>query len=346
MNAARQYIFDEPFFLQWHITGACNQSCSHCYRGTAASADLPFESLLIILDGFTALLASIGRPGRIQFTGGEPFLSPHLFALINRATSRGISTRILSNGTCITNDHHAQLKATKCDTVQVSIDGTEQAHDGVRGSGSWRAAWDGVARLRAAGFTVTINMTLSRANAADVRAVGERAASCAHRFAAGRLVPAGKAAANDMLDPAGLRACFDAIHAVKRRHRSLDVPLRDPVWHEYLRVSPARYPHAVHGCSAGYNGLAIEADGTVYPCRRLPISLGNALETPLTDLWRTAPLLALLRDRDALTGSCGKCPRRWLCGGCRGIAWAVSNDCTAEDPQCFRQTGLRRWLPW
>jgi sulfatase maturation enzyme AslB (radical SAM superfamily) len=48
------------------------------------------------------------------------------------------------------------------------------------------------------------------------------------------------------------------------------------------------------------------------------------------------PLMQALRDRNRLAGKCGKCRLRWLCGGCRGIAYAISDDPLAEDPQCFR----------
>ena len=42
----------------------------------------------------------------------------------------------------------------------------------------------------------------------------------------------------------------------------------------------------------------------------------------------------MMRDRDALEGKCGYCNYRFVCGGCRARAYAVTGNYMAEEPFC------------
>ncbi len=94
------------------------------------------------------------------------------------------------------------------------------------------------------------------------------------------------------------------------------------------------------GCAAGVSGLTIRPDGTMNPCRRLNIPIGNLRKDSIRDIWATSEVLCSLRDKSKYKGKCGKCNRWANCRGCRAIAYAYSqsvgkNDFLAEDPQCF-----------
>ena len=80
--------------------------------------------------------------------------------------------------------------------------------------------------------------------------------------------------------------------------------------------------------------------GDVYPSGFLPLTVGNVRERPLTELYRTSPLLRSLRDRDGLGGRCGRCEFRQVCGGSRAQAYAATGDPLAADPNCaYRPAG-------
>jgi radical SAM protein with 4Fe4S-binding SPASM domain len=94
----------------------------------------------------------------------------------------------------------------------------------------------------------------------------------------------------------------------------------------------------VGGCSAGVSGLTFLSDGTIVPCRRLPIPLGNIKFDAIREIWATSPVLDALRDRSRYAGKCGAC-RQWAtCRGCRAIAAAARlrgpDSLLAADPQC------------
>ena len=71
-------------------------------------------------------------------------------------------------------------------------------------------------------------------------------------------------------------------------------------------------------CIIGRDGLCIMPDGTVLPCRRFPIPVGNLLRDPL---------------QENLKGKCGRCGIE-DCRGCRSLALALTSDPFAEDPHC------------
>jgi radical SAM protein with 4Fe4S-binding SPASM domain len=94
------------------------------------------------------------------------------------------------------------------------------------------------------------------------------------------------------------------------------------------------------GCAAAFSGLTILPDGTITPCRRLPVPIGNVRRDSLREVWATSEVLQRLRDQGSYRGKCGTCSRWNVCRGCRAIAYAYAHlqgqaDYLAEDPQCF-----------
>lgn len=334
----------EPFYLQWHLTDRCNLECRHCYRA-APKTDLTFPDVTAILDNFLEFRKTLPQPrARVQITGGEPLLSPHLIPLLDAVAAAGLAARVLTNGTLVTDELARELKRVRVQAVQVSIDGDRSAHDGLRGAGNYDRAVAGIGTLKRRGLAVTVAMTLSRASVAGLPAVLDLAARRADRIGFHRLVPCGRGEQmrEEVLAPAEIFAAYSTIRRFQDERPELEYSLRDPLWKPWFdRALPDRF---VDGCSAGWGGICIDNDGTVFPCRRLPLPLGNALQDDLTALWGSE-LMDELRDRDRLGGKCGACHLRRQCGGCRAIARAATGDHLAADPQCFDASGpARRWL--
>jgi radical SAM protein with 4Fe4S-binding SPASM domain len=87
-------------------------------------------------------------------------------------------------------------------------------------------------------------------------------------------------------------------------------------------------------CIIGTDGLCIMPEGTVYPCRRFPISIGNLLDTPLKQIWEESEVLEKVKKKENLKGKCGRCKMK-DCRGCRSLALALTGDYLAEDPHCW-----------
>jgi len=87
-------------------------------------------------------------------------------------------------------------------------------------------------------------------------------------------------------------------------------------------------------CIVGTDGIAVMPDGSVFPCRRFPIKIGNLLEESLYDIWNKSYVLKRLREKKILKGKCHGCKIK-DCTGCRALAFAMTGDYMAEDPLCI-----------
>ena len=88
--------------------------------------------------------------------------------------------------------------------------------------------------------------------------------------------------------------------------------------------------------------LFTSSKGEIYPSKGLRISAGNVRQIKLKDVYHSAPLFDGLRDPANLKGKCNDCEFKWLCGGSRARAWAVSGDMFSEEPCCSYFPGAAR----
>jgi radical SAM protein with 4Fe4S-binding SPASM domain len=275
-------------------------------------------------------------------TGGEPFLRPDLFAILERMAGIGFEIYVLSNGTVITPERARRLAELKVNGVQVSLEGPQEIHEAIRGPGSFAAALAGIRTLMDAGVQVSLNATLSRVNAGYFRDLVELARSLGvPRLGFSRLVPSGQGRAmlDQMLSTPQVKELYEEVLSLKID--GLEITTGDPMAAQMGTPAPAEVEaFPCGGCSAGVAGLTILADGTVVPCRRLHLPLGKVGQDSLREIWAASKVLEALRDQSRYSGKCGACARWSDCRGCRAIAYEYAcsqgrPDFLAPDPQCF-----------
>jgi MoaA/NifB/PqqE/SkfB family radical SAM enzyme len=348
---AIQSPFD--FLIQWHLTERCNLSCRHCYQTERCTEELALadirrgiEEIAEMFDAWAGFYAVSFAPS-FNITGGEPLLRGDLFEILSELRRRGYESFLLTNGTLVDRERARLLADFDVKGVQVSIEGCEDIHDSIRGAGSFARSADGVEHLLDAGLKVTLNVTLSRLNAKSLKKVVLFASHLGvQRVGFSRLVPAGRGGslAAEMLSAQEVKELYESIFALDIRN--LDIVTGDPVASQFrsaTRVSKKKKKGGeapFGGCAAGVSGLTFLPDGTIVPCRRMPVPIGNLKTDSLRELWAASPVLEALRDRSRYTGKCGACSRWESCRGCRAIAYAYAksrgeDDFLAEDPQCF-----------
>lgn len=337
------------FFIQWHLTERCNLRCKHCYQEGQNIAEMPLAEISRIVDEVSEMIQDWQEAYGIEFlrsfnvTGGEPFLRADIFVILEKMVSRGFEVYVLSNGTLISPEKARILADLGIKGVQVSLEGPEEIHDAIRGAGSFSASLSGIQHLLDAGLKVSLNTTLSQINADYVMSlVGLAASLGVQRLGFARLVPSGRGLGllQKMLSPGQVKQLYETIFALQVR--GLEMVSGDPVAAQMSSLAELGDTGDIPsgGCAAGVAGLTLLPDGTITPCRRLNIPLGQVPQDSLREIWAVSPVLALLRDKGQYQGKCGACHRWAQCRGCRAIAYAYSlargaPDFLADDPQCF-----------
>jgi MoaA/NifB/PqqE/SkfB family radical SAM enzyme len=84
--------------VEWNLGKRCNYDCSYCpseiHDNTSAHTDIE------VLKKAVDTLASLGKPVRLSFTGGEPCVHPKFDELVRYAKYKGISwISVTTNGT-------------------------------------------------------------------------------------------------------------------------------------------------------------------------------------------------------------------------------------------------------
>ncbi|MGO8714956.1 MAG: SPASM domain-containing protein [Smithella sp.] len=218
--------------------------------------------------------------------------------------------------------------------MQISLEGPDaNFNDQVRGEGNFIRVVAAIQMLRENHIDVSIMNTLNRGNVSAIQDIVNLAADLgAGCISFERLIPAGngKSMVGQMLISSELRDAFQIISKLALQEKRLRVLTYRPLF--ALFGSDASLGAM---CSIGTNALTIMHDGTVFPCRRLPLPLGNILDEGLFKIWYDSKILWEIRDCRNLKGKCNGCDIISSCRGCRAMAYSVTGDYLAEDPQCW-----------
>jgi radical SAM protein len=375
LRRPRLDVAERPFLVIWEATQACPLACAHC-RAEARPDRHPDELTTDRATELMAQVAGFGRPAPLfVITGGDPFQRPDLFELVRRGTDLGLAVSVSPSGTpTLTPAALRGLSEAGARAVALSVDAaTAAGHDGFRGVdgvfGWTMAAWSAAADL---GLKVQINTTVSRRTVRDLPLIAELVRDRgALLWSVFLLVPTGRGRSLAALDAAEVEDVLHALYDVGGT-----VPVKTTEAHHFRRVWLQRQVLAARGLhapallrlgplydrlrrglderglldgdrvrrppmqvSAGRGFVFVSHVGAVHPSGFLTVDAGNLRDRTLAEIYRDAPLFTTMRDPGQLSGRCGRCEFRTVCGGSRSRAYAATGDLLAEDPACAYEPG-------
>ncbi|MDW2975104.1 MAG: radical SAM protein [Alphaproteobacteria bacterium] len=316
------------FHLQWHLLNACNLRCKHCYDWKNKTQTLNIKQMFKVYDDFVFFVKNVGAQAEISLTGGEPTLFKDLIPLIEYIKSRDVFAQIyiLSNGYNLFSDELLECCIKHNVGVQISLDGLEEKHDEIRGTGAFAKSIATIKQLISKGISTTVHCVLMKRNidgvAEFIRFLDPMGLS---RINFSTLIPIGPGAAEAAATPQELKKCMEMIVEMQSTTKARIIGER-PLW-------------ALVGgsgiCPIGDKTLTVDAAGNMMPCRRLPMVMGNVLEDNLLEVWLKNDFLNKMRDKKKNLEKCGTCKFLERCGGCRAMAAAVTGNPLAADPYCW-----------
>lgn len=152
----------DVFQIYLVLTLACNLSCPHCIRSFSknnSKDSIDFNALSRIFKDINKIIPNV----QLILTGGEPTIHKDFFPIIELALAEFKKVYICSNGV-INKDILDKLCLNKNVTIQISLDGTKDIHDLIRGKGSFDHAIKTIKLLLEKEIPVMISSTVNKNN--------------------------------------------------------------------------------------------------------------------------------------------------------------------------------------
>jgi radical SAM protein with 4Fe4S-binding SPASM domain len=302
-------------------------------------SDLDWSGLKKISDNLLDTLKEWDQKACIHVTGGEPLLRPELFQLLDHLDqqSKVEELGIITNGLLIDRERVRRLSDfPKLKKIKISLDGADaETNDAIRSKGAFEKVMHNISLARnEKRFEIILMFTVMKKNFRNLPFLFKLCQdSGIDGLIIERFIPLGKGRGimNEVL---GKKEWNEMIGMLLNFFLA-DEEERPFLPYQAFQISfDGEEPELLGApCVVGVDGLCIMPEGNVFPCRRLPISIGNLLETPLKQIWNESDTLEKLRKKKNLKGKCGTCEMR-ECRGCRSLAFALTGDCLGEDPHC------------
>jgi len=354
--------FVAPLLVVWNFTQACDLSCRHCYQNAAhwpAPDEMTLQEKLDLVDQ----MAEAGVPF-LAIAGGEPLVSKDLLPTLEHARKRGIHVTLATNGTLLTSEMVARLKAVGVKYIEVSIDSLRpEEHDAFRGlNGAWARSIQGIRNSVDGGVRTGLAACFTRDTIDQVDDVVKFAIDLGcQTFSHFNFIPVGRGRhiLERDLHP-GQREIVVRKLARHLQEGKINVISTAPQFGRSCVVYGSQdgvfaTGHAgrgegrktmvlsryIGGCGAGRCYCCVQPNGIVTPCVYMSSEkVGDLRRQRLLEIWN-CELFDVLSDREDRGDHCGVCDYRNYCGGCRARALSYTGDVTAGDPGC--SFNLHEW---
>lgn len=325
-----------PLGLLAELTHRCPLGCPYCSN----PLELDTRAGELSTDEWKRVFSQASVMGVLQvhLSGGEPASRRDLPELVAHCAAEGLYTNLITSGVGLSEPMLKALYDAGLDHVQLSIQDSEpDSADVIAGyKGAFRVKQEVARRVVEAGFPLTINAVMHRANIARASAMvdlalawGARRVEIAHAQYYGWAIPN---RAMLMPDRADAEA---AIAAVEQKREALAG--RIVIDH----VLPDYYANRPKACMGGWGRrtLNVTPSGKVLPCHAaesIPgLEFWTVREHALEAIWRDAPAFNAFRGTDWMKEPCRSCDRREVdFGGCRCQAMMIAGDPREADPVC------------
>ncbi|MBP1549981.1 MAG: radical SAM protein [Oscillospiraceae bacterium] len=322
MEYIRKFKKENVRIVYLVITQKCNLKCSFCIRGKEGTecSTLSMENVIRYLNEIRNLNDDI----TLIITGGEATLHPQFREIMEKSTELFSKVILCSNGTIYERlvDNSDLLR--KC-RVQISIDGSVDYHNLLRGKDAYQKSRKTIEYLAAQKIDVSVAATVSKDNIAsmcemfdDMYSVGVRA------FKLSKEMPGGYAADRED-NQLSYREWNDFCDEFRRytSERTVSISMKKSfpfIAHNLNMNGVSDDMLSKAGCKAGITMLYIYPDRKVYGCPMLEeYPLLDLDRNTLSDLEKKYTECSLYDYSVDSASACNSCKYKEICrSGCPG----------------------------
>lgn len=348
-----QFDLDQhPLTVVWETT--IPQASDRLDSQTASSPLTDSEA-----EGLIRQVAELGAPTLVF--AGEPLKRSGIHSFVRYAASCDLHPNMLITASPeLTRKDIADLKKAGLFRLGLVLEGsTAELHDAACGiPGSFERTLEALRWANNHNLMLQVQTTLRRQNWHDLESIAGvlknfRVITWSVSFP----VPLpGEQATQDTPSPEEFEQLFARIYLLAQESpfkiKTVEAQhYRRFVLQEKARARAVSIENASNAFREGVPGVLpinetrgsvfITCAGEVLASSCLPVSAGNIRQQKLTEMYRNSVLFKSLRDTSLLTGKCGRCEFKDICGGSRARSWAIAGDMFGEDACCVHVPGAR-----
>lgn len=293
-----------PLSVSLQITGLCNLQCKYCYAKTIPKTHMQLSEFKLLISQF----ANLGV-FEIVIEGGEPFLHPEIFDILEYGLTYYPNLVVLTNGSIINNDICKNLvtlqRKFQAFGIQISLDSPFPViNDFVRGNTI--DTINGIDKLCTYGIQPTIATVIHKHNLKSAEKIIDYYYPRIKNFHFMNLMPS-KAALEDqnvlfIKNQDELNDFWLKLTIKKEKYK--DIILSLPTDELTLNSNLGTGSLKAAGCLAGITRITIGPTLDVYPCSLVnDIILGNLKKTSFKEIWQSE---YTERIRESTTALCCK----------------------------------------
>ncbi|MCL4806480.1 MAG: radical SAM protein [Thermoanaerobaculia bacterium] len=314
------------------LTYRCNLDCFFCYN------DVKLKGRPLGRERYFDLLAELAEMQvlTVVLSGGEPLSHPDFLAIGARARELGFVVRVKSNGDAFRGALAERIR-TEIDPfmVEISLHGaTAATHDRqTRVPGSFDRLMANLAEMKALGFRVRINSTLTRWNESELDAMFDLTEKLGLPFYCDPEVTTRDDGSREPLEISPSREALTRLFT-RMKERQGDAGGRPEATAGRLADEGTGGSGSDKHCGAGNSTLTSDPYGNIYPGVQWRVPVGNLHTQTIREVWRgSGPLgeiRALSPQIKASVAAVGAPPG--FLGFCPGAAWAQTGSPFAVIP--------------
>ncbi len=364
-----------PLMFYYEVTQSCDLVCKHCRASAQERAhpeELSTEQSIALIDQ----IATFPRKPNLVLTGGDPLKRADIFDLIRHAVGAGLQVALTPSATPLATREALQAaKEAGVRRLGISLDGADaKTHDSFRG---WEGSFDRTMRMmidaRQLGLSVQVNTTITRRNSDQIDDLATLLSTPSiAMWSVFFLIPVGRGIDEERISPEQYEETFKRLWLQAGRQQYGIKTTEAPHYRRFVlqrngdplagppvvqlsnlaqhgqgdkpadnrpQASRDRSHRAPLGVRDGNGIMFVGHTGEIFPAGFLPIECGRFPENSVVDAYQNHPTFLALRDPDQFGGDCGICEYRYVCGGSRSRAYAVTGDPLAGEPDCVYQPG-------
>lgn len=335
----------KPETCVWELTTECNLSCRHCASSCTEKGrkdELSKEEAAKAAEQ----IADLGVKW-VSLTGGELFTSKVWYPAAKLLKKRGVHVHMITNGTLICDNVIQKIKDADVSMVSVSLDGTKEIHDFIRGDGVYDSAYQGMKKMQKAGIRTGCITSVMKQNLSVLKELKEELIrDRVQRWQIQMAVPEGnmRLYQDSLLEPAQMTELIDMAYEMSLDGR-IHIILPDNVGYYTKKEMPLRQygDHGCRvwkGCNAGIRSFGILSNGDVVGCTSMRGNMfaeGNLLSRSLKEIWEDPDSFLWRRrlTKEMLGKKCSGCIYASMClGGCSNTRYTVQGSVYSDNPYC------------